>query len=137
MLGKLVNSQIRSQAFYFDFKDANFIDGIYPTDCVIKRNAVIVSSFVKYFQDVSGYNSMTIDVVTDSPAQNLVATHNLPFLNIPNAYNVQVPVPAANEVATSLNNNNSTVFMLASGMTGSGITALSCVVVLLICEVDV
>lgn len=135
--GRLTNSQMKVQSFFFDCSDpgVNFTDGDYTTDLVIRANSLIYMCGVKYEQDVSAYPAITIAPrVVTSPPLSLNADI-LPFANKVNGYAIgnQTPgmaVAAAPGTAVWQVINvdtvaDGTVYVRISGMTGSGITALS------------
>jgi hypothetical protein len=148
--GKSINSQLKVQAFFFDCSDPsiNFIDGVYDTDIVLKNNALIWYSAIKYQQDLSAYPAITITVLTGTTGNNgILYQRTLPIVQTPNNYlrsvsgTVGVPGPGnqANspQIGSAINNNNVGVGVGFTGMTASGITALSFTFVIMYVELDV
>lgn len=132
--GKATQSQFKTQSFFFDCSDPTvaFTNGAYATDIILKNNALVWFTAIKYFQDVSAYPAITITVFSTSTAINpIFHTDTLPISAgsaPPNVYRPGSNVPGSSIPATTstqLNNNNCGVIVELTGITGSGITALS------------
>lgn len=89
--GRLINSQVKSKAFYFDWQDPAIAiagvpqPGFYETDCTFKNNSLFLGCYIKYFQDLSAYPAgQTINILDSS--LNVVNTDTTPVANVPNQY---------------------------------------------------
>jgi hypothetical protein len=132
--GSIVNSCVKNQSLYFDCADVNFTDGIYATDVIIKNNAILIITGLKFFQDTSAYPALNIIVFTDSAFSfPTLLFISLPLFNTPNQYS------NSNTGGGNLgfvNNNNCTISVQLQGITGSGVTSLSFEVYILYVEMD-
>lgn len=127
--GQLVNAQKKVWAFQFDAAspEVNFQDGIYDTQLLAKKNSLGLFGYIKFFQDVSAYPSMTIQILQQG--YNFYS-QTLPYSNVVNEYNLFV------SGQTEINPNNEFLQVQLIGITGSGITSLSFQVCIEITEFD-
>lgn len=135
--GRLINSQFKSKAFIFDCSDpnVNFTNGSYSTDVTFKNNSLIHNCNIKFFQDLSAYPVQPALVeILDTSAQSLYVLDS-PLANTPNQYSQgdanwqSVPL---NQIVAAGNSLN----VVLTGITGSGITALSFVMMIHYTEMD-
>ena len=133
--GKATQSQFKTQSFFFDCSDPSvaFTDGVYATDIILKNNALVFFTAIKYMQDVSAYPAITIDVFSTSTTINSeFNSDTLPIAGTPpgvyrpgNLVPGHYAVIAGPTFSTQINNNNCGVIVELTGITGSGVTALS------------
>jgi hypothetical protein len=134
--GKITNSQVKSQSFFFDCKETGFLDGTYPTDLVIKNGSFIVSTYIRFDQDVSAYPAMNINIRSTSAYGFNLNFNALPSANIPDGFALGTPVPASGVLGGGKNTQNVEMLVIINGMTGSGIAALSFTFVAVYVELD-
>ena len=136
--GKIVNSQQKTQAFYFDCADGdvNFSDGTYVTDCVFNNNSFITAAYIRFNQDLSAYPPFVVRILTTGTYGLIIETATIPQANIVNGFAPCTTVPLANVVGGGTNTNNVQALVRLIGITGSGITALTFTVVFDYIELD-
>ena len=131
--GKQGHSQLKTYAFNFDCADpaVNFTNGLYQTDVTLKNKGFIFGVIIKYNQDLSAYPAGVV-IKTLLSSGLIINNEVLPVVNVPNEYNFANANAQANIIAP----NNSPVFIQLENITGSGITALSFTVLMIVCEID-
>lgn len=127
--GKITNSRLKTQSFFFDCADpsVNFTDGFYATDMVLKNRAAIITSMIKFEQDLTAYPALiTINIRTTTSGPNALLLQVItPLANVVDAYYGNTfPISMA-PAGSVINNNNVNVNVQITGLTGSGVTALS------------
>ena len=119
--GQLTNAKKNVWECYFDASDpsVDFTDGLYYTNLVIKQKSMIALSSVKFFQDLSAAPpGILINIGINTTSLCGVLT---PFASNPYVWGNTTSAG----VYTELNPNNEFVWIQLTGITGSGITALS------------
>ena len=125
---KTTNSQLKVQSFNFSTADPaiNYTDGIYNTNLVIKNNASIFWSGIKYFQDLSAAPSgVIIEVLTTTTVGEATLNFSTtPFTNPVNGYTAGNVVPGTTtstphvpSMGGAVNNDNVSVYLGFSGLT--------------------
>jgi hypothetical protein len=123
--GKTTNSQLKVQSFFFDASDPTvaFTNGFYDTGVIIKNNALIYYSAIKYMQDVTGiaYTGIGVEVFTDTAGLQDLHNETLPNAHaVPNQYLAGSNVPGGSlppTIGNCINNNNVGIIVALSGIT--------------------
>lgn len=133
MTGQLVNAQQKIWACEFDCADksVNFTDGTYYTSILIKKNSFVTFQAIKFNQDLSAYPPGIL--IEYGLAGNIWEGVITPFTSYPGQYKNT----SGYGVQTELNPNNDFVYFTFTGMTGTGITALSMVLQVEVNECEV
>ena len=121
--GKVTQSQLKVQSFFFDCSDptVNFTNGFYDTGVIIKNNALIYYSAIKYEQDVTNiaYTGIGIEIFTTTMGLQDLHNETLPAaLAVPNQYRPGSVVPGGTfplTIGNCINNNNVGIIVALTG----------------------